>query len=132
MRFTMIERNKYTDETIHVANWLLLSGFRDDKGDGLAEWIDRAASLTKLAGGDVDEHLAEILEAKIVEALNEAMPESYLEKLDRQHYGDSEDGYRISDDPIYLFLPMIAAALRRACFAQVAYCIMEQTQLAAT
>ena len=124
----MIEQNKYTDETIHVANWLLLSGNVD-----LEELIAQSHRETAIDRKSPDEendrdyednfkdNLAYFIREAIENAISEAMPDVDACGIISQRWGFPNNVEDIQDStPTWFLTPFISQALEKVDFDDVA------------
>src|SRR5262245_4079059 len=120
----MIEQNKYTDETIHVANWLLHGGEVDlvKEAEGAAA---NFAQFSPRQGGTFRDYFAEILESRIQIDVWEAMPEAYGDEFTGVNSGWYTPGDYDESGSADLLLPFISQAFRRVDFNDVAALILK-------
>lgn len=128
----MIEANRYSDETIHVANWLLLSGEADlDK-----VYADARGETLRVTRDWSDEEREDAMECVFAEQLSERLRDEVDVVLTNVvgYYGDGQlsygfgycgdDDYRDADIDL-LIAPMIAPALQRVYWGDVATLVIE-------
>jgi hypothetical protein len=108
----MIEQNKYSPETIHVANWLLLSGEVDlDKLIAKAT-VENAKDLHQCVS------LAALAEAEFIEAWETLT--DYVYQDTAASYDVCKEDYEECDSYNALIGPMILSAARNVDWAGVA------------
>lgn len=123
-------RNEFTNETAHVANWLLHSGYIDPMAV-----CDRACLLAQEEetenddGYDMEagivEHLAPLLEDAFTGALHQTMPDLCCgEPEGARLIGLSEADYR-EMSPANFAVSLLAPALERICFLGAARIVAE-------
>jgi hypothetical protein len=121
----MIEQDKYTDETIHVANWLLLSGNVDI--EKLIALTHRETAMGRKSPDeendsdyedDFKDELAYFIRGTIDNAISEAMPDQCGTLDDGRGFGATPEFYK-SASPTDLLIPFVSFAFDKVDFGDV-------------